>query len=121
MDDKIKIFVWPDNSWVNEDDIDDMDWYLASTDKGDDYAKYYVSIELDADDIDELIELKALPGMLPDPKKSIEEMGKVPIPEGAILIVHHSKDIDYSATTILKDKIIINAPDIFVEVIQSKK
>lgn len=121
-DETIKIYVWPDGSWVSEDDIDDLDWYIVSTEKSDDYAIYNVPIELEAEDIEELINMQALPGMLPDPGElNIEDMGKVAIPEGAILFVHHSKDIEYNAVTMLEDKLIVNAPGIFVEVIMPKE
>lgn len=120
-DETIKIYVWPDGSWISEEDIDDMEWYLFTTGKSDDYKEYQVPIELEAEDIEELISLNALPGMLPDPTTiKIEDMGKIEIPEDALLIVHHSKDIDYNAVTILKDRMIVNAPGIFIEVITSK-
>ncbi len=121
MSNTIKIYVWPDGSWVNEDDADDIDWYISSNGKSDDFSTHDVDAELEAEDIDELIELNALPGMLPDMPTKLEDMGKVSIPEGAVLIVHHSKDIDYNAVTSLEDKMIVNAPNIFVEVIQKKK
>ncbi len=117
----LKIYLWPDGSWIEEtDDIDDLDWYITSTGKSDDYTEHFVPIELDAEDIDELIKMKALPGMLPDKIQLIEDMGKVSIPKGAILIVHHSKDIEYSAVTMLEDRLIVNAPDVFIEIIQPK-
>ena len=118
--DKLLIYVWPDGSWVSEDDVDDLDWYISSNGKSDDFSEHFIPLELDAEDIEELISLNALPGMLPDKVQKIEHMGKVSIPEGAILIVHHSKDIEYNAVTMLEDKLIVNAPDVFVEVIQSK-
>lgn len=119
-DDTIKIYVWPDGHWVSEEDVDDLDWYISSSGKSDDFSEHEISLELDADDIEELISMNALPGMLPDKPQKIEHMGKVSIPEGAILIVHHSKDIEYSAVTMLEDKLIVNAPGVFVEVIQPK-
>ena len=120
-DDKLKIFVWPDGHWVSEDDIPDLDWYIASTGKSDDFSEHFIPIELEADDIEELISLNALPGMLPDKPMGLEHQGKVSVPEGAILIVHHSKDIKYQAVTMLEDKLIVNAPDIMVEVIMLKR
>ena len=126
MDDKLKIFLWPDGTWVSENDIDDwdIDWYTISTGKSDDYAIYYVPIELGAEDIEELISLNALPGMLPDKIKpediKIEEMGKIVIPEGAIIIISHSKDINYGALTIIEGKLIVNAPNMIMEVITPK-
>ena len=123
-DGTLTIYVWPDGSWISEEDADDLDWYISSASKSDDFATYEVSLELELDDIEELISLNALPGMIPEPQEGIikiEDMGKVEIPEGAVLIVHHSKDIDYNATTMLEDRMIVNAPDIFIEVIMSKK
>lgn len=120
MDDKIKIYVWPDNSWESEEEIDDLDWYISSNGKSDDYAEHMVPIELDAEDISELIELNALEGMLPD-KFKIEEKGKIKIPKDAILIITHAKDIPYNAVTILEDRLIISAPDLTIEIIQGNK
>lgn len=121
-DDTIKIYLWPDGSWVSEDDVDDLDWYITSTGKSDDFGIYDVSLDLEPDDIEELILLNALPGMLIDPQVvSIENMGKVEIPEGAIVIIHHSKDIEYKATTMLEDRLIVNAPNLFVEVIMPRE
>ncbi|MDP8268304.1 MAG: hypothetical protein P9L97_06195 [Candidatus Tenebribacter davisii] len=123
----IKIFVWSDNTWMYEDDIEDgdLDWFCMETGKSDDFAEYQVSLDLEADDIQMLIDLNSLPGMLPDPVasevKPIEEMGKISIPVGAIVIVSHSKDIDYSAVTMLEDRLIVNAPDLFIEVIMPKE
>jgi len=123
MEDKNLIYVWPDGHWVFEEDVDggDLDWYIISAGKSDDYSEYHVPIELEADDIEELISLNALPGMLPDPiPTDITKMGKVAIPEGCILMVHHAKDIEYNAVTMLEDKLIVNAPGIFIEVITPK-
>lgn len=118
----IMIYVWPDRSWVSEEDVDDLDWYIASTGKSDDFSIHDVPLDLEADDIEELISMDALPGMLPEVTTlKIEQMGKVSIPEGAILMVHHSKDIEYNAVTMLKDKLIVNAPGIMVEVIMPKE
>lgn len=120
MDEKIKIYVWPDNSWESEEEIEDLDWYISSMGKSDDYAIYEVPLELEADDIDELIELQALEGMLTNEPK-IEEMGKIKVPKDAILIVTHSEDILYNAVTILENRMIISAPDLTIEIIQGKK
>lgn len=120
MDDKIKIYVWTDNSWESEEEIDDLDWYISSMGKSDDYTEYMIPIELEADDITELIELNALEGMLPNEPK-IEVMGKIKIPKNALLIVTHDKDIPYNAVTILEDRMIISAPNLTVEIIQGKK
>lgn len=118
----LTIYVWPDGTWISSEDpeADDMDWYTMSAGKSDDYASYEVSYELEADDIEELISLNALPGMLPDKPEGIENMGRVAIPKDCILIVSHSKDIDYNAVTMLEDKLIVNAPGIFIEVITPK-
>jgi len=76
MSETIKIYVWPDGSWINEDDAEDLDWYISSNGKSDDYSEHDVDINLEADDIEELIELQALPGMLhtvmPEETKNIE-------------------------------------------------
>lgn len=120
----VTIYVWPDGSWISSEDpeADDMDWYTMTTGKSDDYASYEVSLDLEPEDIEELISMNALPGMLPDLiTANIEEMGKVKIPEGCILIVSHSNDIDYNAVTMLEDKLIVNAPDLFIEVITPKE
>lgn len=118
MTEMIKIYVWPDGVWYSEEDIVDIEWLG----KSDDYSEHLVPIELEADDIEELISLNALPGMLIDAQVTpIENMGKVEIPEGAVVIIHHSKDIEYKATTMLEDKLIINAPNIFIEVIMPKE
>ncbi|MCP4374055.1 MAG: hypothetical protein GY797_39010, partial [Deltaproteobacteria bacterium] len=61
----IKIYIWPDGSWESEEEIDDMDWFLSSSGKSDDYAEYNIPLGLEAEDIDELILLNALPGMIP--------------------------------------------------------
>ncbi len=124
--DTLTIYVWPDGTWISEENVDgDFEWYLMFAGKSDDYASYDVSYDLDDSDIEELISLNALPGMLPDKPDTntdnLEHQGKVPIPEGAILIVHHSKDIEYQAVTMLKDRLIVNAPNIMIEVIQSKE
>ncbi len=120
--DMLKIWVWPDGTWVSEDDVDDLDWFISSAGKSDDFSEHLIPLELDGEDIEELIQLNALPGMLPDKVvSSLEGMGKVAIPEGAILIVHHSKDIEYQAVTMLEDKLIVNAPGTFVEVIMPKE
>jgi len=117
MSEKIKIYVWPDGDWYSEEDIVDFEWLG----KSDDFKEYEVPIELEADDIDELISLNALPGMLPDKPVGLEHQGIVSVPEGCILIVHHSKDIEYNAVTMLEDKLIVNAPGVYVEVITPKE
>lgn len=67
MENTIVIYVWPDNTWVTEEDIDgDLDWYIFSGGKSDDFKEYKVSLDLSPDDIQELIDLQALPGMSPD-------------------------------------------------------
>lgn len=123
-DDKVKIYVWADGTWISEEDTEgDLDWYIFSSGKSDDYTAYDISSELEPEDIDELISLEALPGMLPEPQEGIikiEDMGKIPIPEGAVVLVHHSKDIEYNAVTMLEDRLIVNAPDIFIEIITPK-
>jgi len=118
--DKTKILVWPDGSWVSEDEIDDIDWFLTSAGRGDDYAEYLIPSELDNDDIDELIQLKAFPGMLPD-KINLVGKGKIEIPKGATLLVHYPKDLEYKAFFMLPGKLISNAPDMVIEVIMPKK
>ena len=126
-DDTLKIFLWPDGTWISEEDVegDDFDWYLMGAGKSDDFAEYEVSLDLEPDDIQELIDLKALPGMLPDivpaDPQDIANMGVITIPEGAVLVVHHSKDIEYNAVTMLEDRLIVNAPDITIEVIIPKE
>ena len=119
-DDKLKIWVWPDGSWISEDDVDDLDWYISSNGKSDDFSEHLIPLLLDGDDIEELISMNALPGMLPDKPAGLEHQGKVSVPDGAILIVHHSKDIEYKAVTMLEDRMIVNAPNTFVEVIMPK-
>jgi len=120
-EDTLKIYVWPDGTWVSEEDVNgDLDWYMVSSGKSDDFSEYLIPLPLDAKDIEELISLNALPGMLPDKPMGLEHQGKVSVPEGAILIVHHSKDIEYNAVTMLEDKLIVNAPGTFVEVIMPK-
>ncbi len=119
MNDTILIYVWPDNTWISEEDIDDMDQYLCATKKSDDYTTYELDINLDAEDIQELIDLKALPGMLPPLNQC--PVGPIAIPKDSIIIITHSKDIDYSAVTMLEDKLIVNAPKMTLEIIAPKK
>jgi hypothetical protein len=114
----IKIFVWPDNSWTSEEEIDDMDWYLCSTGKSDDYAEYDIPIGLDEEDIDELIQLKALPGMI-KPKNLIELDGKVDLPTDSILVLEFPvSEVPY--ITHLDGKMIINCTEMSIEVLKGK-
>ena len=113
--DKLKIYVWPDNSWVSEEDIDDIDWYISSGGISDDYAEYMVPIELEADDIDELIELQALEGMPPD-LPEIKKMGKIKISDNSTLIIH-SINITYDEIVIKEGKVSINISNATIEVI----
>lgn len=120
---KIKIYVWPDNSWVSEEDVEDLDWYISSSGKSDDYAEYMVHIDLEPDDIEELIELQALEGMLPDKEKELDiyEMGEIKLDDDAVLIINHPKDIaDYHITQ-LDGKIIINSPGLSFSVLKGGK
>lgn len=128
-EDTLKIYVWPDGSWESEEEIDDIDWYLSSASKSDDYKEYNIPLELEADDIEELIAINALPGMLPDPvsfegiidSNAIAEAGEIKIGEDDIIIVSHSKDVDYNAVTLLDDRVIINAPGMVLKVVKGKK
>lgn len=120
-DDKLKIYVWPDGSWESEEEIDDMDWYLTSSGKSDDYAEYKVPLELEAEDIDELIELNALPGMLPDTvQNKIEDQGVIPLPHDSILILTFTSEEDPYLTH-LEGKIIINCTNMSIEVLKGGK
>ncbi len=128
-DDTLKIYLWPDGSWESEDEIDDMDWYLSGSGKSDDYAIYNVPLDLESEDIEELIGLNALPGMLSDPisfegvidSNTIASAGEIKIGEDDIIIVSHSKDVNYNAVTILDDRVIINAPGMILKVVKGKK
>ncbi len=118
-DDTLTIYVWSDNSWESEEEIDDIDWYLSSSGKSDDYATYEVPLELEAEDIDELIELEALPGMIPEKTEFPE--GIIELPKDAILIINHPKDISDSSVTILDGKMIINSAGLSIEVLKGGK
>ena len=97
---------------------------MASTGKSDDFAIYNIPLELDGDDIEELIRMQALPGMLPDKptlESIIESGGEIKIDPDDIVIISHSKDIDYNAVTMLEDRLIINAPDLKIKIVKGKK
>ena len=120
MKDKIKIYVWADKSWISEENVNDIDFYISSMGKSDDYATYLVPIKLDPEDIQELIDLNALPGMLPNTRVlGLKEMIKVP--KGASVIIKHKKDINYNPITTLSDRIIITAPDIEITLVKPKE
>ena len=109
--DTIQIVVWPDGSWASEEEIDDIDWYLNSTGKSDDYTEYEVPIDLDDEDINELIELHALPGML-EPKNTQNIEGKIDLPEDSILVLEFPIE-ETPYITYLGGKMIINCIVIF--------
>lgn len=52
---KVKVYVWPDSSWVKDDDVEDLDLYILSCRKSDDYAIFYMSDELTDEDIESQI------------------------------------------------------------------
>lgn len=120
MSETVEIYVWPDKTWEFKNEIEDLDWYIMSNGKSDDFLSTEAPAELEVEEIEELIDLDALPGMLPDKPKGLENQGKIGIAKGAIIMVHHSEDIDYNAVTILKDKLIVNAPNLSIEVIKKE-
>ena len=110
-----KVYLWPDKTWAYEEDIDDLDWFLVSGGKSDDFTTHEIPDELDAEDIEELINMNALPGMTstkPDVMK-----GKIEIPEGSVLVIRFQGDLDFNAVTILDDRLVVNAPNISVEIL----
>jgi len=119
-DETLTIYVWPDDSWESEEEIDDMDWFLSSSGKSDDYASYEVPLDLEAEDIDELIMLKALPGMIP-PKDEIEtslEKG-LDLPADSILVITVPDGDSSAYITKLEGKIIINADNMGLQVLNA--
>lgn len=120
-DDTLKIYVWPDGSWESEEDIDDMDWYLASAGKSDDYVEYNVPLELEMEDIEELIELNALPGMLPDAPPRLEDQGVVDLPHDSIIVLRFPENDEGPFITHLDGKMIISHPTLSLEVLKGKK
>lgn len=119
MTELTKIYLWPDGSWVSEKEIDgDMDWYLCSTDKEENYAEYDIPIGLDDDDINELIELSSLPGMI-KPKNYGDLDGKVDLPNDSILVLEFPiSEVPY--ITYLDGKMIINCTEMSIEVLKGK-
>lgn len=113
-----QIFVWADDSWVSEEDIDDMDWYLSSAGKSDDYATYDIPLGLEAEDIDELIELKALPGMLKNPLK-LEDEGIMDLPKNSVLILRYKGETPYVHS--VTGKMIINTTQMSIEILKGGK
>jgi len=59
----IKIYIWPDGSWETEEEIDDMDWYLSSSRKSDDYAVFDIPIKYSDEDIIDFVESEGLSGL----------------------------------------------------------
>jgi len=120
-----KVYLWPDNTWEFEEEIDDIEWFLVSGGKSDDYTTYEIPDELDAEDINELISMDALPGMTsvkPDVMKGKIEIpdvmkGKIEIPDGSVLVIRFQGDLDFNAVTILNDRLVVNAPNISVEIL----
>jgi len=116
----IKIYVWPDNSWISEEDVDDIDLYIQSSGKSDDYAIYNIPTELESEDIEELISLKALPGMLSDDIDLISK-GEIILPMGSILVIKHPKDIKDTDILIMDGQMIINSDNLSIKVLKGKK
>jgi len=116
----IIIMVWPDGSWVSEEEIDgDMDWYLCTANKEDNYKEYEVPTDLNPDDVDELIELKALPGMIPDKMVGLEDQGKIQLPEDSIIVLEFPiTDIPF--VTSISGKMIINIKSASIELLKGK-
>lgn len=119
MSEKRQILVWPDYSWEFVDEIEDLDWHLAESGKSDDYKEYNVPAELDFEDIEELIELRALEGMIP-PKQDASELGVIKLDDSDILVIDLPKDIDSMDITTVPGKIIINSHDVSFHVLKGK-
>ena len=115
----IIIMVWPDGSWASEEDVDDMNWYLCTTDKADNYKEYEVPTDLDPEDIDELIELRALPGIIPDKIAGIEDQGKVQLPDDAIIVIDFPPE-EIPFITSVTGKMIINTKTATLEILKGK-
>lgn len=117
-DDTQKVWVWADNSFVVEDDLEDgdLDLYIMFTGKSDDCAQYDVPLGLDAEDIEELIILEALPGML-KPTQTLE--GEINLPKDSVLIIKCPTGDAFVTQT--KSKIIISGtPQMSIEVLKGK-
>jgi len=114
-DETMKIYVWPNGHWESEDDVKDIDLFCELNGKSDDYFEHYLSTELDAEDINELIELKALPGMLKDTVKTKLE-GIIDLPKDSVLIINCPSEDGY--VTQLKNKIVINCSKMSIEVLK---
>ena len=119
MADTETIYLWPDNSWEWDHEIDDLDWYIASGGKGEDFATYEVPTELDAEDIDELIELKALPGMSTPKAERIENQGLITLPTDSIIVLQFPMS-ETPFITHLDGKMIINCDNMSIEILKGK-
>jgi hypothetical protein len=58
MENKTKIYTWPDGHWEYEWNIDDMDLFISTLGRSDDYSVRYVSSKLSYDEIDNLVNFK---------------------------------------------------------------
>lgn len=51
----VKIYVWPDYSWEYDDEIKDLDWYIFTNGKSDDFYEVNIPITYSVEEIEELI------------------------------------------------------------------
>lgn len=114
-----KIYLWPDNTWVRDSEVDDLDWYIVSGGKSDDFAQYNVPSDLDDEDIDELIGLRALPGMIPTKIIGLEDQGKVQLPDDSIIVLEFPMT-DVPFVTHINGKMIINVHESSIEILKGK-
>ena len=113
------IYLWSDGLWEWDHEIDDLDLYISTNGKSDDFATYELPAELSDEDIDELIELSSLPGMIPDKVPGIENKGKVQLPDDAIIVLEFPMD-DVPFITSINGKMIINTKTATLEILKGK-
>lgn len=111
------LLVWPDYTWELAENIDDIDWYLCTTGKSDDYSMYDIPLELDEEDIEELVQLKSLPGMLK--KENVFPSSKSTLPKDSILILEFPVE-QTPFITKLDGKMIINCDTASLEILKGK-
>ena len=114
-----KIYLWPDGLWEWDHEIDDLDLYISTNGKSDDFAMYEVPAELSDEDITELIELSSLPGMIPDKIAGIEDQGKVQLPDDAIIVIDFPPE-EIPFITSVTGKMIINTKTATLEILKGK-
>jgi len=114
-----KIYVWQDGLWEWDHEIDDLDLYISTNGKSDDFAMYEVPAELSDEDITELIELSSLPGMIAPKAERIENQGLITLPTDSIIVLQFPMS-ETPFITHLDGKMIINCDNMSIEILKGK-